>query len=102
MAHPAAGGDVAKLRADLKAVNERLWVIEDDIRVKEKAQAFDAEFMRLARACTSRTTNARASRRTSTWRWARPTSKRSRTSDYRAAPRPDRTAPQGRASGTIP
>jgi hypothetical protein len=50
MAHPAAGGDIAKLRADLKAVNERLWVIEDDIRIKEKAQAFDAEFIRLARA----------------------------------------------------
>ena len=50
MAHPAAGNDVAKLRADLKAVNERLWVIEDDIRIKEKAQAFDAEFVRLARA----------------------------------------------------
>ena len=31
MAHPAAGNDVAKLRADLKAVNERLWVIEDDL-----------------------------------------------------------------------
>ena len=36
--------------ADLKAVNERLWVIEDDIRLQEKAQAFDAEFIRLARA----------------------------------------------------
>jgi hypothetical protein len=31
-------------------VNERLWVIEDDIRDKERAQAFDAEFIRLARA----------------------------------------------------
>jgi len=50
MAHPAAGKDVAKLRADLKAVNERLWVIEDDIRIQEKAQSFDAEFIRLARA----------------------------------------------------
>jgi len=50
MAHPAAGGDVAKLRADLKEVNERLWVIEDDIRVKEKAQEFDADFIRLARS----------------------------------------------------
>ena len=50
MAHPAAGGDIVKLRADLKAVNERLWVIEDDIRVKEKAQAFDDEFIRLARS----------------------------------------------------
>ena len=34
----------------LQAVNERLWVIEDDIRDKERAQAFDAEFIRLARA----------------------------------------------------
>ena len=41
MAHPAAVQDIAKLRADLKAVNERLWAIEDDIRDKERAQAFD-------------------------------------------------------------
>ncbi len=34
----------------LFAVNERLWIIEDDIRDKERAQAFDAEFIRLARA----------------------------------------------------
>ena len=34
----------------LLAVNERLWVIEDDIRDKERAQSFDAEFIRLARA----------------------------------------------------
>ena len=50
MAHPAAGGDVARLRMELKAVNERLWVIEDDIRRKERVQAFDADFIRLARA----------------------------------------------------
>ncbi|MCW0388591.1 hypothetical protein NB722_003130 [Xanthomonas sacchari] len=50
MAHPAAGGDVARLRAELKAVNERLWVIEDEIRIKEKAQAFDEEFIKLARS----------------------------------------------------
>ena len=50
MAHPAAGQDILKLRAELKAVNERLWVIEDDIRLKEKAQAFDEEFIRLARS----------------------------------------------------
>jgi hypothetical protein len=31
-------------------VNERLWVIEDDIRDKERTQSFDAEFIRLARA----------------------------------------------------
>lgn len=49
-AHPASKTDIAALRAGLKAVNERLWVIEDDIRLQEKAQAFDAEFVRLARA----------------------------------------------------
>ena len=48
--HPASAQDIDALRADLKAVNERLWVIEDDIRLQEKAQAFDAEFVRLARA----------------------------------------------------
>ena len=50
MAHPAAGGDVVELRARLKDVNERLWDIEDDIRRKEQAQAFDAEFIRMARS----------------------------------------------------
>jgi uncharacterized protein DUF6165 len=42
--------DVAADVAALLAVNERLWVIEDEIRDKERAQAFDAEFIRLARA----------------------------------------------------
>lgn len=49
-AHPASAQDIAGLRAALKAVNERLWVIEDDIRLKEKAQAFDDEFIKLARS----------------------------------------------------
>ncbi len=42
--------DIAADIAALLAVNERLWVIEDDIRDKERAQSFDAEFIRLARA----------------------------------------------------
>ena len=50
MGHPAAGGDVVGLRAQLKTVNERLWVIEDDIRLKEKAQSFDDAFVQLARS----------------------------------------------------
>jgi len=50
MAHPAAGGDIAQLRVQLKAVNERLWDIEDEIRLKERAQEFDEEFVRLARS----------------------------------------------------
>lgn len=50
MAHPAAGNDIARLRAELKAVNERLWEIEDEVRLKEKAQAFDGDFVELARS----------------------------------------------------
>ena len=38
------------LMAELNAVNEALWDIEDDIREKEAAKSFDAEFIRLARA----------------------------------------------------
>jgi len=50
-----SGSAYAKIDIDadvaaLMSVNERLWVIEDDIRDKERAQAFDAEFIRLARA----------------------------------------------------
>ncbi|HMK84788.1 MAG TPA: DUF6165 family protein [Steroidobacteraceae bacterium] len=44
---------VIDVGADMDAlfkVNERLWGIEDDIRDKERAQLFDAEFIRLARA----------------------------------------------------
>lgn len=48
--HPAAQANIPELRADLKAVNERLWDIEDDIRRCEQAQAFGDEFVRLARA----------------------------------------------------
>ena len=46
----AARPQVADLTADLKAVNEALWDIEDEIRDKELAQAFDARFIELARA----------------------------------------------------
>lgn len=49
-AHPASRTDVGALRARLKEVNERLWEIEDRIRLKEKAQSFDEEFIRLARS----------------------------------------------------
>ena len=42
--------DVGDDERALQAVNERLWVIEDDIRDKERAQAFDARFVELARS----------------------------------------------------
>ena len=38
------------LYASLKTVNEQLWDIEDRIRVKEKCQEFDDEFVSLARS----------------------------------------------------
>jgi uncharacterized protein with von Willebrand factor type A (vWA) domain len=50
LGHPAATTGIVELRAALKAVNERLWVIEDDIRICEKRRSFDDEFVRLARA----------------------------------------------------
>lgn len=50
MASAAASADIAVLRQRLREVNERLWDIEDDIRRKEQAQAFDEEFIRLARS----------------------------------------------------
>ena len=49
-ASPYAESDIAADVNALLQVNERLWVIEDDIRDKERAQEFDTEFIRLARA----------------------------------------------------
>jgi hypothetical protein len=45
-----ASADVAADEKALQAVNESLWVIEDDIRDKEAARSFDARFIELARA----------------------------------------------------
>ena len=41
---------IAELRKQLKAVNEELWVIEDDIRDEEAEQNFGPKFIELARA----------------------------------------------------
>jgi hypothetical protein len=53
-ASPYAGAgpekDVTAETAALEAVNARLWEIEDDIRDKERARAFDARFIELARS----------------------------------------------------
>ena len=46
----ASRTDIADERARLLSVNELLWDIEDRIRLKERAQAFDQEFIDLARA----------------------------------------------------
>jgi Family of unknown function (DUF6165) len=41
---------VCSLRAQLKTVNQALWVIEDDIRDKERSKVFDEQFIELARS----------------------------------------------------
>jgi len=46
----ASQTDISDERARLLTVNEALWDIEDRIRLKERAQAFDAEFIELARS----------------------------------------------------
>ncbi len=53
--HVAAQGaladpDIEAMRASLKQINDALWGIEDRIREKEAQQAFDAEFVELARS----------------------------------------------------
>jgi hypothetical protein len=50
MGDPASRTDVSAERAELKRINAALWEIEDEIRVKERDQAFDARFIELARA----------------------------------------------------
>lgn len=41
--------DVAELQALLQKINEKLWDIEDTIRLKERKQEFDHEFITIAR-----------------------------------------------------
>src|SRR6185369_5461885 len=46
----AAAADLGAEEANLTRVNERLWVIEDEIRDEERAQRFEKKFIELARA----------------------------------------------------
>ena len=41
--------ELATLKQQLKAINERMWDIQDQLRAKETAQDFGAEFITLAR-----------------------------------------------------
>jgi post-segregation antitoxin (ccd killing protein) len=45
-----ASDELDRLTAELKAVNENLWEIEDDIRDCERVQDFGPRFIELARA----------------------------------------------------
>jgi hypothetical protein len=42
--------DLRRLRQELKSVNERLWGIEDEIRLCERRQDFGSRFVELARS----------------------------------------------------
>ena len=41
---------VSEKRSELKSINEKLWVIEDGLRLKESRAEFDSEFIELARS----------------------------------------------------
>ena len=47
---PQSRRDITGLRAELKAVNERLWQIEDAVRGHEAGDEFGPEFIELARS----------------------------------------------------
>jgi hypothetical protein len=47
---PSPPAELAALHSALGEVNRRLWDIEDDIRGKDGAGRFDADFIELARA----------------------------------------------------
>jgi len=49
-ASPLADRDVSAALVELKQVNVTLWEVEDRLREKEAAGAFDAEFIELARS----------------------------------------------------
>jgi hypothetical protein len=47
---PFSRMDVSDEVDELKALNEKLWVIEDELREKESRKGFDDAFIQLARA----------------------------------------------------
>ena len=50
----SAQDELAALKRDLRAINERMWDVQDALRAKEAAQTFDDEFITLARAVAQR------------------------------------------------
>ncbi|QLQ28085.1 hypothetical protein H4W19_10645 [Pseudoxanthomonas mexicana] len=49
-AQVAAQAELAGMKDQLRAINERMWDVQDALRAKEAAQAFDADFVELARS----------------------------------------------------
>ncbi|UNK58207.1 DUF6165 family protein [Pseudoxanthomonas daejeonensis] len=50
----AGSGELPALKAQLRAVNERMWDVQDALRAKEAAQDFGEDFITLARAVATR------------------------------------------------
>jgi len=49
-ANPKSKVDLSEELKNLKLINEKLWVIEDDVRDKERNKKFDQQFIELARS----------------------------------------------------
>ena len=49
-AQVAAQADLAGMKDQLRAINERMWDVQDALRAKEAAQLFDTDFVELARS----------------------------------------------------
>ncbi len=48
--HVEKCNEITHLKQQLKRVNQDLWNIEDDIRIKESKREFDDEFIKIARS----------------------------------------------------
>lgn len=48
--HVEKSAELTDLKQQLKKVNQDLWNIEDDIRIKESKREFDDEFIQIARS----------------------------------------------------
>ncbi len=48
--NPSSKIDISTELKNLKSINEKLWVIEDDVRNKERNKIFDQQFIELARS----------------------------------------------------
>lgn len=46
----AATPALPELKERLRAINERMWLVQDDLREKERTQTFDEGFVQLARS----------------------------------------------------
>ena len=49
-AQVAAQAELAGMKDQLRAINERMWDVQDALRAKEAAQVFDTDFVELARS----------------------------------------------------